>query len=116
FGRAVKSYVSKSFCTGKSAFLMRLLSAFAERAATSSSVSRKRYAGWSSLLAAASRASFSNSASMVGSFKCLRLDLSKSALGSGMGISLAEQLVEAAQVRHGHLHRQKRGNGGRRLI
>jgi hypothetical protein len=51
----VKSKVSRSFCTGKAACLMRALSTLAARAATSSSVSRSRYCWWLSPAKAASR-------------------------------------------------------------
>ncbi|MBC7801989.1 MAG: elongation factor Ts [Gemmatimonadaceae bacterium] len=70
---AAKSKVSKSLWTGKSADRMRVCKALAERAATSSSLSRNRYCSWPSPAAVASRASFWNSACIVGRRNCFRL-------------------------------------------
>src|SRR5262245_37014990 len=100
-GTAVKSNVSKSLWTGKSAARMRACTALLARAATSSSVSRSRYWSYPSFAAAASRASFSNSACIVGSRSCLRFALSSrwvlALLAIGLS-SLRKQLVEPAQV------------------
>ena len=89
-GNAVKSNVSKSFSTGNSAFLIRAATALAARAASSISVRRSR--NWVNvwLLAAASRASVSNSRPIVGSRNCRKRVLSNSVVTSAIGMVLSE--------------------------
>src|SRR5262249_22270760 len=77
---------------GNSAFLIRVATALAARAAGSSSVSRSR--SWVNvwLLAAASRASVSNSRPIVGSRSCLKWVLSSSVVTSAIITFLSYQL------------------------
>lgn len=83
----MKSKVSNSLTTGNPAARMRAATALAERVATSSSVSFSRYASYASSRVAASRANFSNSASIVGSLSCLRLAFKSSVFGSVTAVS-----------------------------
>ena len=86
---ALKSKVSKSFSTGNSAFLIRVATALAARAASSISVRRSR--NWANvwLLAAASRASVSNSRPIVGRRNCRKWVLSNSVVTSAIGTFLS---------------------------
>src|SRR5581483_1015605 len=82
------------------------LSTLADRAVTSSSVSRSRYCSWLSLAAAVSRASFSNSACMVGRRSCFKLTFTSKALFAVMGhLFSGKELIEQTQIRQRHAHR-----------
>ena len=80
--------MSKSFSTGNSAFLIRVATALADAGASSTSVNRSR--NWAKvwLVAAASRASLSNSRPIVGSRSCLNWALSSSIVTSAIGTIL----------------------------
>src|SRR4051794_23607690 len=91
----LKSYVSKSFSTGNSAFLIRVATAFAARVASSTSV--RRSSNWANVWsdAAASRASISNSRPIVGRRSCRKWAFSNSVVTSAIGGFLSDERLRA---------------------